>query len=242
MSDAIQQAAQLIRRANKVIALTGAGVSTESGIPDFRSQDGLWSRFDPMEYGTWGAFRRDPEKVWGMLAELLALLDAKPNDGHRAMAQLEEKGLLSGIITQNIDSLHQQAGSTNVVEYHGSMASLSCVQCVVSLPLDEVIQQDIPPRCSVCKTLLKPDIVFFDEQIPATALQQTEELVHHADLLLVAGTSCQVVPAAYIPQQILAQGGAIIEINKEPVLQTQAEVILEGSFSDRMSQLVEELV
>ena len=242
MGDAIQQAARLIRSADKVVALTGAGVSTESGIPDFRSQDGLWSRFDPMEYGTLGAFRRDPKKVWGMLAELLSLLNAKPNAGHRAMAKLEEMGLLSGIITQNIDSLHQQAGSTNVVEYHGSMASFSCLQCDVSSPLSDVIQQDIPPRCSVCKTLLKPDIVFFDEQIPAVALHQTEELVHQADLLLVAGTSCQVVPAAYIPQQVFAQGGKIVEINKEPVLQAQAHVILEGSFSDRMSQLVKELV
>lgn len=241
MRDPIEQAAHLIRSANKVIALTGAGVSTESGIPDFRSQDGLWSRFDPMEYGTLGAFRCDPEKVWTMLAELMSLLDAKPNDGHRAMAQLEERGLLSGIITQNIDSLHQQAGSTHVVEYHGSMASLSCVQCDVSHPLSDVIQQDLPPRCSVCQTLLKPDIVFFDEQIPTAALRQTEELVHQADLLLVAGTSCQVVPAAYIPQHILAQGGKIVELNKEPVLHAQAEVILEGSFSDRMSQLVEEL-
>ncbi len=238
MVDAIADAARLLKESRKTISLTGAGVSTESGIPGFRSRDGLWSRFDPMEYGTLGAFRRNPEKVWAMLAELMALFDAKPNEGHRAMAKMEELGMLQGIITQNIDSLHQKAGSKRVVEYHGSMDSFTCMECECSYPLAEVRKLDLPPRCASCGEVLKPDIVFFDELIPPSALSETQDLVHQADLLLVAGTSCQVIPAATIPATLLAQGGKIIEINKEPVLTNQAEVVLEGSFSKLMSQLV----
>lgn len=238
MTDVIEDASRLLKESKKTIALTGAGVSTESGIPDFRSRDGLWSRYDPMEYGTLGAFKRDPEKIWTMLAELMTLVDASPNAGHHAMAKLEEMGMLAGIITQNIDSLHQKGGSKRVVEYHGSFDSFTCMQCACSYPLADIRKTDLPPRCSSCHGLLKPDIVFFDEQIPPSAWNETLNLIHQTDLLIVAGTSCQVVPAATIPATVLAQGGKIIEINKEPVLTTHAEVILEGSFSQLMSQLV----
>lgn len=238
MADVISDAVRLLRESRKTIALTGAGVSTESGIPDFRSRGGLWSRFDPMEYGTLGAFRQDPEKVWVMLAELMTVTDAQPNAGHHAMVEMDELGLLAGIITQNIDSLHQKAGSKKVVEYHGSLDSFVCMQCDDSYPFAEVRQMDLPPHCSSCDALLKPGIVFFDEQIPPSALRETQDLVHQADLLLVAGTSCQVFPAATIPATLLAQGGKIIEINREPVLSSQAEVVLDGSFAKRMVQLV----
>ena len=126
MDNAIRQAVAMLKKSRKAVALTGAGVSTESGIPDFRSAGGLWSRFNPLEYGTLGAFQRDPAKVWQMLAELLTLVDCRPNRGHEALASLEEMGLVHGIITQNIDGLHQQAGSRQVIEFHGSMASFSC--------------------------------------------------------------------------------------------------------------------
>ena len=241
MADTIVDAARLLKASSKTIALTGAGVSTESGIPDFRSRDGLWSRFDPMEYGTLGAFQRDPEKVWTMLAELMSLIDARPNAGHYVMAEMEESGVLAGIITQNIDSLHQKAGSKRVVEYHGSLDSFTCLQCESSFPIAEVRKLVLPPRCDTCGEFLKPDIVFFDEQIPPSALSETRGLVQQADLLLVAGTSCQVMPAAVIPATLLAQGGKIIEVNREPVLSTQAEVVLEGSFARLMSQLAEAL-
>ncbi len=237
MADAIADAARLLKESSNAIALTGAGVSTESGIPDFRSRGGLWSRFDPMEYGTLGAFQDDPEKVWTMLAELMNLVDARPNEGHYAMAKMEESGILAGIITQNIDSLHQKGGSKRVVEYHGSLDSFSCLQCESSYSYAEVRKLDLPPRCCRCGELLKPDIVFFDEQIPPSVLSETGDLVRQADLLIVAGTSCQVMPAATIPATLLAQGGKIIEINREPVLATQAEVVLEGSFARIMSQL-----
>lgn len=237
MADVISDAVRLLKESRKTIALTGAGVSTESGIPDFRSRGGLWSRFDPMEYGTLGAFKRDPEKVWDMLAELMTIVDARPNEGHYAMAKMEASGMLAGIITQNIDSLHQKAGSKRVVEYHGSLDSFTCMQCECSYSLAEVRKLDLPPRCCICSGFLKPDIVFFDELIPPSALSETRDLVHQADLLIVAGTSCQVIPAATIPATLLAQGGKIIEVNREPVLTTQAEVVLEGSVSRLMSQL-----
>lgn len=243
MSDrAFMQAAQLLRQSRRTVALTGAGVSTESGIPDFRSRDGLWARFDPMEYGTLDAFRRDPAKVWQMLAELLRLADARPNAGHRAMSLLEQHGFLQGIITQNIDGLHQQAGSRRVIEFHGSLRTFSCPACGKSgFSLEYVRQQVLPPRCTVCAAVLKPDVVFFDEQIPPAALRETEELLAGADLLLVAGTSCQVAPAAYLPDMVLSRGGVLIEVNPAPVLAGTAAVVLADGFSEMMARLVEEL-
>lgn len=240
MRKLLDQAASLLRNAENVIALTGAGVSTESGIPDFRSRGGLWSRFDPMEYGTLGAFRRDPEKVWTMLSELLCIMDAKPNAGHEAMAGMERSGRLTGIITQNIDGLHQKAGSRAVVEFHGSLATFSCLSCGGALPLTEVLPMVLPPRCR-CGAILKPDVVFFDEAIPSQALAMTEKLVSKAEVLIVAGTSCQVAPASSIPRMVKQRGGIIIEVNLEPALGTLADVSLTGKFAGIMTMLAARL-
>lgn len=236
LADGLAQAAALIRRSGSAVALTGAGVSTESNIPDFRSQNGLWSRFDPMEYGTLGAFRRDPLKVWTMLAELLAIVDARPNAGHAAMAALEQRGWLQGVITQNIDGLHQKAGSRTVVEFHGSLATFSCPACGQASSMATVLAGELPPRCR-CGEVLKPDVVFFDEAIPPQALLQTEQLLARAGVLIVAGTSCQVAPASMIPYRFRQSGGAIIEINLEPALSGVAAITLAGSFSQVMSAL-----
>ena len=203
--DLFDKAAALLKKARKGVALTGAGVSTESGIPDFRGKDGLWSRYDPHEYGTMGAFQAEPAKVWRMLACLLLVVDAVPNEGHRGLALLEQRGMLEGIITQNIDGLHQKGGSKNVVEFHGSLATFSCLSCGEKYVLDYVKKNS------------------------------------SADLLLVAGTSCQVQPAARIPFMIFGRGAKIIEINREPVLASIAEVTLQGSFTDVMGELVKRL-
>lgn len=237
MQKQLDEAVSVLKNAGQIIALTGAGVSTESGIPDFRSKGGLWSRFDPMEYGTIGAFRRDPVKVWRMLSELLFVVDAQPNYGHEAMAKMERAGLLHGVVTQNIDGLHQKAGSSTVVEFHGSMATFLCMSCGASFSLDEVLIMELPPRCG-CGEVLKPDIVFFDEAIPFEALSKTENMISTADVLIVAGTSCQVAPASSIPLQVKQKGGAIIEINSDPALETMADISLVGKFAKTMSMLV----
>lgn len=241
MDNAIRLAAGLLKKSRKAVALTGAGASTESGIPDFRSAGGLWSRFDPLAYGTLGAFQRDPAKVWRMLSELLALVDCRPNRGHEAMARLEAMGVVHGIITQNIDGLHQKAGSRHVIEFHGSMASFSCLGCGAVKLLAEVRRMELPPHCPVCRAILKPDVVFFDEQIPPQALRGTEKLLAGADLLLVAGTSCAVMPAALIPSQVVRQGGMVIEINLAPVLTGIARLSLAGKFTEVMSAIVDQM-
>jgi len=238
MTALLNEAASLLRSSRKTVALTGAGVSTESGIPDFRGRNGLWSRYDPIEYGTIDAFRRDPEKVWKMLAELLHFAEAQPNEGHLALARLEEKKLLAGIITQNIDGLHPKAGSCRVVEFHGSLATFSCPSCATQYGFEEVRKMRLAPSCRHCSSLLKPDVVFFDEQIPPAAFRQTEELLQGAEVLLVAGTSCHVVPASYIPERVWRQGGRIIEINLEPALGDMAHVVLANGFSKAMIGLL----
>ena len=239
--DLYLKAVSLLKQSQNTVALTGAGVSTESGIPDFRGKDGLWSRFDPYEYGTMGAFLADPEKVWQMLAGLLKITDAEPNTGHKGLAALEEKGLLTGIITQNIDRLHQKGGSKNVVEFHGSLDTFSCLSCGENFSLSHIKQCSLPPHCATCDAILKPDIVFYDEHIPDMTFSRSRQLLGSADLLLVAGTSCQTEPAARIPYYINNNGGKIIEINKEPALNHLAAVTLEGNFTTVMEKLIEHL-
>jgi NAD-dependent deacetylase len=239
--DLFDKAVSLLKQAKNNIVLTGAGVSTESGIPDFRGKGGLWSRYDPFEYGTMGSFLAKPEKVWRMLATLLEVVDAQPNEGHHGLAELEQMGLLQGIITQNIDGLHQKGGSRNVVEFHGSLDTFTCLACGAQFGLAAVKDSSLPPCCTVCHSILKPDIVFFDEVIPEKVLTLTEQMLASADLLLVAGTSCQVQPAASIPFMVFNKGGRIIEINKEPALSHIATVTLQGSFSAVMRELVQRL-
>jgi NAD-dependent deacetylase len=242
-TESIEKTAKILLGSKKTVALTGAGASTESGIPDFRSKGGLWSRYDPMEYGTISAFRRDPAKIWTMLRELLSLTNARPNDGHLALAALEKKELLQGIITQNIDGLHQKAGSENVIEFHGSTRSLICLSCGNRYAVGDIKRLGMPPKCD-CSRILKPEVVFFDEQIPADAMRTTEQLLSGTEVLLVIGTSCQVMPAAMIPHQVIRHGGRIIEINREPVLH-YAAITLAGGFSGIMNKLlrsVEQLI
>ncbi len=245
LEDALKQAAAWMATSRKTIAFTGAGVSTESGIPDFRSAGGLWARYDPAEYATLGAFRADPEKVWRMLAEMEEVFAAEPNAGHLAMAELEAEGGLAGIVTQNVDGLHQAGGSRAVVEFHGSGRSYSCLSCGASFLRAEVRAMGVPPHCpgrenQTCGAILKPDVVFFDEAIPPRAISETGRLVHGAELVLVVGTSCEVYPANEIPQQVRARGGRVVEINLEPALGLAPDVSLIGRFSEVMPSLVEQ--
>lgn len=247
----LHRAAQWLASARKTIAFTGAGVSTESGIPDFRGASGLWSRYDPAEYATLSAFRANPGKVWHMLAELEQLLDARPNPGHLALARLEDGGALAGIITQNVDGLHQAAGSRSVVEYHGSNRTYICLTCrerfareaVRTMPRAQASPMPMPRPCPQghsgrgAPCVLKPEVVFFDELIPESAQIGAARLVAGADLILVAGTSCEVYPAADIPWQVRRQGGRVIEINLEPAGALQADLVLQDRFSEAMTAL-----
>ena len=164
--------------------LTGAGVSTESGVPDFRSASGMWAEFDPREYATLGAFRADPEKVWRFYAPRFAMLtEVEPNPAHVALAELERRGLVRAVVTQNIDLLHERAGSRDVIEVHGSIRTSSCPGCGAVYPLAEVvplIEAHGAPPCPACGAILKPGVIFFDEQLPEGAMERAAELAEHA--------------------------------------------------------------
>jgi NAD-dependent deacetylase len=211
--DYYRQMAERIARSRYAVALTGAGISVESGIPDFRSAGGLWSKYDPMEFAYIESFRANPAKVWKMLLELDELLfNAVPNPAHRAMAELEVRGILRAVITQNVDSLHQRAGSKKVVEFHGNNRTLRCDSCGQGFPRDIVAIQNLPPRCH-CGSPLRPDLVFFGEAIPNEAYHQAMAEAGKCDFLLVVGTSASVAPASLIPRVAKQNGAFLLEIN-----------------------------
>lgn len=200
-----------------MVAFTGAGMSTESGIPDFRSPGGLWTRYDAYEYASLAGFRRDPTKVWRMFAELEQELGAAaPNPGHFALAAMERAGLLDGVITQNIDGLHQAAGSRHVVEFHGGTDRLRCLACGEVVPARDVARR--PPPCPRCGAIMKPDFILFGEPIEARALEETQALMEDVQTLLVCGTSAEVQPASQIPYMARAAGAVVVEVNLQPAL------------------------
>jgi NAD-dependent deacetylase len=210
--------ADLIRERRPCVVLTGAGVSTESGIPDFRSPSGIWARYDPMEYATIDAFRRDPVKVWDFYAKRLQVLaDARPNTAHLALAELERRGFVEAVITQNIDRLHERAGSRNVIEVHGSIRTSSCPGCGEVVPFDEVVRllETAPaPPCPRCARVLKPDVVMFGELLPEREMARAEKLARATALLVVVGSTLEVYPVADLPQLTLDAGGALAIVNR----------------------------
>jgi NAD-dependent deacetylase len=214
---AIQKAAGLLRRSRTIVALTGAGISVASGIPDFRSPGGLWERHDPMAVATAEALSRRPDRVWGFLLDCLSVVGAaRPNPAHAALARLEAAGRLSGVITQNIDGLHQAAGSRNVIEFHGGVGRFYCMGCGLEHDTDvagRLTLEDIPWRCRECGGVVRPDIVFFGEAIPLDALDKSGQLALAADCIVVAGTSGEVAPANLLPREVKARGGMVVEIN-----------------------------
>ena len=238
--------ARLIRESQPAVALTGAGVSTESGIPDFRSREGLWAEYDPMEYATIDAFRRDPVKVWDFYGKRLDVLrEAQPNDAHRALAELERRGLIEAVVTQNIDRLHELAGSKDVVEVHGSIRRSVCLRCGAAATFEEVVEQlvDAPaPVCRECGAVLKPDVVMFGELLPADAIDRAFELARSARLLLVVGSTLEVYPVAGLPRETLAAGGTLAIVNKGPTaLDAFAELRIEGSAGEVLGAVLDAL-
>jgi NAD-dependent deacetylase len=213
----LTRAAAMLGRAGSVVVLTGAGVSVASGIPDFRSPGGLWARHDPLAVATAEALLRHPGRVWAFLREVLTMVDAaRPNAAHLALARLEAAGRLAGIITQNIDGLHQAAGSKTVVEYHGGVTHFACMGCGAAhdgAAARHLVPEALPWRCEACGGVVRPDIVFFGEAIGLDALAKSGQLALAADVIVVVGTSGEVAPANLLPREVKARGGGVVEIN-----------------------------
>jgi len=220
------------------VALTGAGISVPSGIPDFRSPGGLWERYDPEEHATIGAFLRDPEKAWEMLGEQQAAIrQARPNPAHVALARLERAGVLYGVITQNIDGLHQEAGSACVVEFHGSFRRLLCPGCA---KIHDAADHDTPPPRCACGRVLRPDVVLFGETIPNDVVAAAMQLTRTCGVMLVVGTSAAVPPAAAIPDLASAGGALVVELNLAPTPLTEwCEVTILGDAAETLPALAD---
>jgi NAD-dependent deacetylase len=238
--------AAFIRERGPCVALTGAGVSTESGIPDFRSPTGVWADFDPLEYGSLEAFRRDPAKVWQFYAPRFAMLaNAQPNAAHLALAELERRGLVTAVVTQNIDLLHERAGSRAVVEVHGSIRTSTCPACGAVQQLADVVallDSAEAPLCPECGAVLKPDVVFFGEQLPVAAIERAYALGREAGVLLVAGSTLEVWPVAELPLVTQGAGGSVAIVNKGPTaMDERADLRIEGSAGETLEKVVLEL-
>jgi NAD-dependent deacetylase len=227
--------AELVRSAERTVALTGAGISVPSGIPDFRSPGtGLWENVDPMEVAHISVFRRDPERFWHFYGNRFASLrDKRPNGAHLALAELERRGLIETVVTQNIDGLHRAAGTQDLIEVHGSISTSSCFECGRGYQLADVRRRlveapDGVPRCE-CGAPLKPDVVLFGELLPEAALSRASDLASSADLLLCVGSSLEVYPVAELPRLTLASGGRVALVTKGPTpYDRDATVKLDG--------------
>lgn len=240
--DPYRLAAKEIVTRTPAVALTGAGISVDSGIPDFRGPGGIWERYDPMEVAHIQAFHENPEKVWGLFHELYDLLDrAEPNAGHLGLGNLESLGFLKTVITQNVDGLHQKAGNSNVIEYHGNNRLLVCLRCD-----HRYKKKELPPWCRsslprcACETILKPDMILFGEPIQTEIQLRAQEAAQQCKVMLVVGTSATVYPAAAIPSLAKRNGAVIIEINlqKTPLTETITDIFLPGSTTQVFPRLV----
>jgi NAD-dependent deacetylase len=245
--------AELILETQPCVVLTGAGISTESGIPDFRSATGIWRSYDPMEYATIDAFRRDPVKVWDFYSKRLGVLqEARPNRAHVALAELEQRGLVEAVITQNVDRLHEMAwemasGSglsltprrSNLVEVHGSLRTASCLGCGHSEQFERVVELLPVPTCERCGAALKPDVVMFGELLPERELARASELARHAGLLLVIGSSLEVYPVAGLPDEALAAGAKLGIVNKDPTpYDRRADIVIHAAAGETLDAVL----
>lgn len=251
MNDKIKKIARLITDSRSILALTGAGMSTESGIPDFRSPGtGIWEKIDPTKFASIDSFIKgfSLDELTELVSEMdiTSMFTAEPNKGHKALAELEAMGKLSGIITQNVDMLHQKAGCKNVIEIHGSMNTASCLICNKKINFDEFLaeiieQQKIPPKCD-CGGIIKPDVVFFGEMLPKKALSQSIEYASRCDLLLAIGSSLVVYPVADLPQLAKRHGTKLVIINIERTpYDNVADVVIHDKIGNVLPKVVEEV-
>ncbi len=240
----VREAARILVEAEHAIALTGAGVSTPSGIPDFRGPEGLWKRIPPRLFEI-GYFLSHPEESWRVFLQLYdSMRGVKPNPAHYALAALEEAGVLKAVITQNIDGLHQAAGSRNVIELHGSLREAVCVQCGYRVGLEEAVEEARRkgvPRCPRCGGVLKPDVVFFGEPLPTSELLRAFQLARESDAVLVAGSSLYVTPANQVPVIAKEHGARVIVVNMGDIaLPWVADVFIRGRVEEVLPMLCRE--
>ncbi len=240
MDSSFRQAADLLKQSNYTTAFTGAGISVESGIPPFRGATGLWSKYDPVVLDI-GYFHSNPLESWRVIKEIFYDFfgKAKPNRAHKVLALMEQKGLLKNIITQNIDNLHQEAGSREVYEFHGNSRELVCTKCGKKFVMQDIDFEKLPVTCDVCGGLVKPDFIFFGEGIPQEAYSKSLEAAEKADVFLVIGTTGEIMPASQIPVVAKNNGAKIIEINIEPSNYTFqiTDLFLKGKATEIMERL-----
>lgn len=234
-----ERLAELVRERQPCVVLTGAGISTESGIPDFRSAGGVWAQYDPFEVAHVDALRREPARVWEFYARRLGVLaDAEPNDGHRALAELEDAGWIRAVVTQNVDGLHQRAGSREVVEVHGSLREAECLRCRARVPMAAALAGLPLPACPDCGEVLKPGVVMFGELLSAEAIGRGQQLVAEAQLLLVVGSSLEVHPVAALPGVTIEAGGALAIVNRgRTPWDSRAELVVDGAAGETLRAL-----
>jgi len=249
ISVTLSRATDLIRNSHHTVVLTGAGVSTRSGIPDFRTpQVGLWTRFEPMEVASLTAFRHDPEKFYTWLLPLVKKMHAaQPNPAHLALARLQNAGYISVIVTQNIDGLHTKAGSKEVLEVHGTLNTMTCTNCYRTVPSEqyanEYIEHCTIPYCRACGSVLKPDVILYDEQLPAKIWSKAEEACKKCELLIVAGTSLEVMPSAKLPLQALEHGAHLIIVNNaETFMDMRADVTIHADVAEILPRITDEVI
>jgi len=246
---AIEFAADLLRQAERTMVLTGAGISTPSGIPDFRSEGtGLWSRDEPLEVASLNTFRTAPERFYQWFRPLARqIFNAQPNPAHLALADLEKAGRVRLIATQNIDILHQKAGSRNVVEMHGTLATLSCTACFSKWGSEKYVESFAEhgtiPRCPKCNAILKPDVILFGEQLPQAAWMEAQKGARGCDLMLVVGSSLEVLPVAGLPMQALDRGAHLVIINNSPTyLTARADLVILEDVAEILPLIAEQVL
>jgi len=242
----IEKAAWLIAEAKYAVALTGAGISTPSGIPDFRSPgSGLWTQVDPEEVASIQAFYRDPEAWYAWYYKRGTMfLDAQPNPAHKALAELEEMGRLQAVITQNIDNLHQKGGSKRVIELHGNAQEAICLRCGDIIPAkllwERYVQEQKAPRCEKCRGMMKPNVILFGEMLPEEAITAAWEETDKCDLMLVAGSSLEVTPAAHLPLMARRRGAKLLIVNFQPTrADSYAEVVIHEDVAEVLPKITE---
>ncbi len=255
MGSQIELAAEYIKKSNHGVALTGAGTSTSSGIPDFRSvESGLWKRYNPLEVATLTSFRYSPTGFYQWLRELAGqIYHANPNFAHLALTELQRMGYIHSIVTQNIDGLHQKAGSKNVIEVHGTFHSFTCIKCFSkfngtspgSLPeeiIEKYLSENQIPRCPKCTGILKPDMILFEEQLPVKTWILAQNVCREADVMIVIGSSLEVMPVAGLPIRALDNGAPLIVINQtHTYLDTRADLVIRENVADILPEIVKVL-